>query len=75
MGDLSLGDSFEMLDRGEVHYAMKTLHGFMFMLGVFGHMMWAFRIIGSLPFVSAENVRFKAWVAQQVKKRIEVSPS
>lgn len=73
MGDLSLGESFGMLDRGEVHYAMRTLHSYMFMLGVFGHVMWAFRIIGNLPFLGDENVRFKAWVAEQVKKRIEVS--
>lgn len=73
MGDLSLGESFGMLDRGEVHYAMTTLHGYMFMLGVFSHVMWAFRVVGSLPFVSAENEKFKAWVAAQVKKRIEVN--
>lgn len=72
MGDLSLGESFGMLDRGEVHFAMQTLHSYMFMLGVFSHVMWAFRVIGNLPFVGAENVRFKAWVAEQVKKRIEV---
>lgn len=75
MGDLSLGESFGMLDRGVEHYAMKTLHGFMFMLGVFAHVMWAFRIFGALPFVSAENAKFKAWVATQVKKRIDVSRS
>lgn len=73
MGDLSLGESFGMLDRGEIHFAMQTLHSYMFMLGVFSHVMWAFRIIGNLPIVGAENVRFKAWVAEQVKKRIEVS--
>lgn len=72
MGDLSLGESFEMLDRGEVHYAMRTLHTFMFMLGVFGHIMYAFRVIGYLPVLGAENKRFKAWVAEQVEKRIEV---
>lgn len=72
MGDLSLGESFGMLDRGEAHYAMRTLHSYMFMLGVFGHVMWAFRVIGNLPVLGAENVRFKAWVAEQVKKRIEV---
>lgn len=75
MGDLSLGESFGMLDRGESHFAMRTLHSFMFMLGVFSHVMWAFRVIGNLPVVGAENVRFKAWVAEQVKKRIEVSHS
>lgn len=74
MGDLSLGESFGMLDRGESHFAMRTLHGFMFMLGIFSHVMWAFRIIGNLPIVGAENVRFKAWVAEQVKKRIENPP-
>ncbi|KAK7738105.1 hypothetical protein SLS63_002438 [Diaporthe eres] len=74
MGDLSLGESFGMLDRGEVHYAMRTLHSYMFMLGVFGHVMWAFRIIGNLPVLGDENVRFKAWVAEQVKKRIENPP-
>ncbi|KAG8163285.1 hypothetical protein KVR01_006582 [Diaporthe batatas] len=74
MGDLSLGESFGMLDRGESHFAMRTLHGFMFMIGVFSHVMWAFRVISNLPIVGAENVRFKAWVAEQVKKRIENPP-
>jgi cytochrome P450 family 628 len=73
MGDLSLGESFGMLDRGKAHFAMQTLHSYMFMLGVFSHVMWAFRIVGNLPIVGAENVRFKAWVAEQVTKRIEAS--
>lgn len=39
MGNLSLGESFGMLDRGKEHFVMTTLHDFMFMLGVFGHVM------------------------------------
>lgn len=73
MGDLSLGESFEMLDRGKEHFFMTTLHGFMFMLGVFGHIMWMFCILNSLPAVSAGTVKFKDWIREMVQKRMQVS--
>lgn len=72
MGDLSLGESFGMLDEGKGHFVMETLHGFMFMLGVFSHVMWAFRIFANLPIVSAGTAKYKTWVKDMVQRRMEV---
>ncbi|ROW14224.1 hypothetical protein VPNG_04226 [Cytospora leucostoma] len=74
MGDLSLGESFGMLDNGKKHFVMETLHHFMFMLGVFGHVMWMFRIFTSLPVVSAGTTKYKAWVRKMVQKRMDNPP-
>lgn len=73
MGDLSFGESFGMLDRGKEHFIMTTLHGFMSMIGIFGHIMWMFRIFTSLPLISAGSLKFKGWVKEMVQKRMEVS--
>lgn len=72
MGDLSLGESFGMLDRGKPHWFMESLHNFMLSVGVFGHIMWAMTIFNKLPVVSSENAKFNSWVAKAVDKRIKV---
>ncbi|ROW07794.1 hypothetical protein VMCG_03516 [Cytospora schulzeri] len=74
MGDLSLGESFGMLDRGKEHLVMTTLHDFMSMLGIFGHIMWMLRIFTSLPVVSAGTAKFKTWVREMVLKRMDNPP-
>lgn len=73
MGDLSLGESFGMLDRGKEHWAMTKLHAFMSMVGIFGHIMWMFRVFTSLPILSAGTAKYKGWVREMVQKRMEVS--
>ncbi|KUI60512.1 Tryprostatin B 6-hydroxylase [Cytospora mali] len=74
MGDLSLGRSFEMLDSGKAHFFMKALHEFMFMVGVFSHIMWAFRTINATPIVNSASVKFKAWVKESLQKRMDNPP-
>lgn len=73
MGDLSLGESFGMLDRGKPHWFMESLHNFMLSLGIFGHIMWAIHIFNKLPVVSSENAKFNSWVSKAVEKRMKVS--
>lgn len=74
MGDLSLGKSFGMLDRGKEHYFMTTLHDFMLMVGIFGHIMWMFCFINGLPVVSAGTAKFKGWIREMVQKRMQEPP-
>lgn len=73
MGDLSLGESFGMLDLNKPHWVMHSLHAFLVSMGIFNHCMWALLLVQKLPVVSAENAKFKNWVAMMVDKRMKVS--
>ncbi|PSR97179.1 averantin oxidoreductase, partial [Coniella lustricola] len=75
MGDLSLGESFGMLDRSEPHWVMHSLHAFMISLAMFSHCTWMLLLVQKLPVISAESAKFKNWVAMMVDKRMKNPPA
>jgi cytochrome P450 len=72
MGDLAWGKSFGMLQHGEKHYFMKSLHADMKNIGLFSHLLWLFPIVKALPILNYEHKRFWKWVHAQVNERKQV---
>ncbi|KAF6830347.1 cytochrome p450 [Colletotrichum plurivorum] len=75
MGEFSLGRGFRMLEDGESHLYMDGLHRETLAVGRFTHAMWALPLYRRLSVLwDADLRRFKAWVAQQVGRRIGERP-
>lgn len=72
MGDLAFGESFDMLEKGEEHWAIKLLNEGMEPL----HLMlptWFFRMLTSIPSLTKGYWQFINYCSQQVDKRMDVS--
>ncbi|KAK3064939.1 hypothetical protein LTS18_001733 [Coniosporium uncinatum] len=69
MGDLAFGESFQMLEKGEEHWAIKLLNEGMEPL----HFMfptWFFRMIVAIPGAMNDYHRFNNYAANKLDKRI-----
>lgn len=73
MGDLAFGKSFDMLRSGEVDYYIGVMQDFLKVRAAFGRIPWAFRILQVTALLNASFNRFRKWMEQQVKWRMDVS--
>jgi len=71
MGDLGYGQSFNMLESGEAHWAIKVLDAGMDPLG-YALPPWLFRIILAIPGAAAEYYRFNEFCSKQLDARMKV---
>lgn len=71
MGDLAFGESFDMLEMSQVHWAIKLLKDGMeplaFMLPV-----WLFRLLTSIPGLARDWWRFIGFCVQRMEQRMKV---
>ncbi|RYP67974.1 hypothetical protein DL769_005621 [Monosporascus sp. CRB-8-3] len=74
MGSLSYSESYGMLQRGEKHPFMTTLHGSMKAIGLFSHLDWLFPIVKATPILNREDKAFWRFLKDQTEKRIKVKP-
>lgn len=70
MGDLGFGSAFNMLEKGEVHWAIKLLNEGMDPLG-FMFPTWFFRMLLLIPGLAAGHFKFVAFCNQQIDDRIK----
>lgn len=68
MGDLVFNKSFNMLESGETHWAVKLLGEGLHLQG-FAFPPWLYRVFATLPFLGAGYQRFVALAAQQLDDR------
>ena len=73
MGDLTFGQSFDMLVAGDKDSLLLQLEGGQKALGIFGPTPWLFNLMTHLPAVSKEIARFLDWCDQQRRQREHVS--
>lgn len=71
MGDLAFGKSFDMLETGEDHWAIKLVNGATDFLGLFIP-IWLFILIASVPGLSSAFWRFLDFSAKRVEQRMQV---
>jgi cytochrome P450 len=69
MGDLSFGKSFNMLTKGEEHYAIKLLHENTRPVGILSPIPWFLLICTKIPFAMDEIKRFLSYSEQCVEER------
>lgn len=70
MGDLGFGSSFNMLDRGEAHWATTLLHDGIELLG-YMFPIWFARLILQIPGLVAKYLEFVAFCAQRIDERVK----
>ncbi|KAF2725012.1 putative cytochrome P450 [Polychaeton citri CBS 116435] len=70
MGDLGFGKSFEMLDKGETHWAIKLLGAGMDPLGL-QIPQWLFRTILAIPGAAGEYFTFIDFCNKQLAERMD----
>lgn len=69
MGDLSFGKSFNMLNSGEEHYAIKLLHENARPAGILGPIPWFLLTASKIPFATGEVKRFLSYSEKCVEER------
>lgn len=69
MGDLSFGKSFDMLKKGESHFAIRILHENTRPVGFLSGVPWLLYTIGKTPGLGAAIQQFIAWSEQCVEER------
>jgi cytochrome P450 len=69
MGDLAFGRSFNMLTRGEEHYAIKLLHENTRPLGIHSPIPWFLYTCTKIPYATDDIKRFLAYSEQCVEER------
>ncbi|RYP52438.1 hypothetical protein DL768_002404 [Monosporascus sp. mg162] len=74
MGSLSYSESYGMLQRGEKHPFITTLHGSLKAIGLFSHLDWLFPIAKATPILNREYTAFWSFVKDQAEKRIKAKP-
>ncbi|RYP10371.1 hypothetical protein DL764_000705 [Monosporascus ibericus] len=74
MGSLSYSESYGMLQRGEKHPFITTLHSAMKGVGLLSHLVWLFPIMKATPVLNREDKAFWRFVIDQAEKRIKVKP-
>ncbi|KAE8036859.1 hypothetical protein FH972_009492 [Carpinus fangiana] len=70
MGDLAFGESFDMLEKGEEHWAVKLLNEGMEPL----HLMlppWTFRILTAIPGLAAGYWKFIGYCSEKLDARMK----
>ncbi|KAL2839204.1 cytochrome P450 [Aspergillus pseudoustus] len=65
MGDLSFGEGFGSLERGEEHWAIRLLNGFVDPIGLFLP-TWAFVLLAATPGLSGEFWKFPAFCRERM---------
>lgn len=70
MGDLAFGKSYNMLEAGELHWAIKLLNGGMDPIGL-GLPVWCFRVITAIPGLAADYWKFINYCGEQLEDRIK----
>ena len=73
MGELSFGQSFDMLVAGDRDSLLLQLERGQRALGIFGATPWLFNLLTHLPAVSKEIARFLDWCDQQRRQQKHVS--
>ena len=69
MGDLSFGKSFNMLTKGEEHYAIKLLHDNTRPIGILSPVPWFLHTCTKIPFAAEGVKRFLTYSEQCVEER------
>lgn len=71
MGDLAFGRSFNMLESGEAHFAIKLLNEGMEPVG-FNLPIWFFRVLIAIPGATKSYHRFIDFCSQQLDERMKI---
>lgn len=74
MGDLAFGKSFNMLESGQSHFAVKLLNDGVAPNGMLMPVMWIIPVLANLPDLLKPSLakgfdKFIAWCTEQVEKR------
>jgi tryprostatin B 6-hydroxylase len=72
MGDLSFGNGFGSLQRGEEHWAVRLLNSFVDPIGLFLP-TWAFVMLAATPGLSGDFWKFPAFCKEMMVARFKVS--
>lgn len=72
MGELAFGKSFDMLARGEKHYAIELLSEGTRPVGIFSPMPWLMILMTRIPGLSAGYQRWIAFCEEQAENRKRV---
>ncbi|KAL4861311.1 hypothetical protein BDV12DRAFT_208149 [Aspergillus spectabilis] len=73
MGDLSFGQGFGSLERGEEHWAIQLLNAFVDPVGLFLP-TWAFVLLAATPGLSGEFWKFPAFCKERIIERFRNNP-
>src|SRR5277367_852557 len=75
MGDLAFGRSFDMLESGKKHFALKLMAEGQAGLGFLGPLPWATPILIRIPGLMKNFNRWVSWSEAQVRERQKVKRS
>lgn len=70
MGDLAFGSSFDMLEKGEEHWAIALIGAGLHHLG-FSYPTWFFRTLIAIPGATASYMKLVGFNIQQIHHRME----
>lgn len=71
MGDLGFGKPFNMLESGEMHWAIKLLNAGMDPVGM-GLPPWIFRVLVAIPGAAKDYHRFIQYCSKQLEDRMKM---
>ena len=79
MGDLAFGESFHMLENGEIHMAVKLLNDGMAPNGMLAPVIWIIPVLANFPSILKPKLakgfdKFIAWCTEQVERRRLMKP-
>ena len=75
MGELAFGKSFDMLKRGENHWAIDILHENVKLAGILTHASWLINMIKPIPFLPRDIQRFEKYSEEAVEERKKIVPA
>jgi cytochrome P450 len=75
MGDLAFGKSFDMLKKGEHHWAIKIMLESVKPVGVLAHAPWLMNMLKPIPFMQGEVKRFEKFSEDAVEERKKIEPA
>ncbi|KAF5592963.1 pisatin demethylase cytochrome P450 [Fusarium subglutinans] len=74
MGDLTFGQSFNMLTDGVKHPFMALVESHMVMAGTFSQLIWMFPLFRAMPFLGREDAILQKWLETQVRHQEQNKP-
>jgi cytochrome P450 family 628 len=72
MGDFAFGKSFNMLESGEKHFALKLMAEGQSAIGYLGPLPWAFPILVRIPGLMRRFMKWVVWSEDQIRDRQKV---
>ncbi|KAH7077315.1 cytochrome P450 monooxygenase-like protein [Paraphoma chrysanthemicola] len=72
MTDIAFGRSFDMTKTGKAHPGLELMEKAMKPIGLLSHIPWLFMLLGYIPGLANDHLKFLSWSGDQVMQRVKM---